>query len=99
MVLLLNNVYIYQTDPLYENIRKGNIFELLGYGIPFAIAFILFEKYIHHLFDESCEKSFLGFDKYTTTEARKKRSYTLVKMIYSNVFYFFTSASGYLILK
>jgi hypothetical protein len=38
-VVLFKKLYIFQTDDYFLNIRKGNISEMLIYGIPYAFIF------------------------------------------------------------
>lgn len=38
--ILLHKVYLYQTSPNLASIRKGSLFELVIYGIPFGALFI-----------------------------------------------------------
>ena len=54
---------------------------------------------IHQVFDKKCEDSFITLQRYTEPEAKKKRSYTLVKWGYSLVYYFIRSIAGYLLIK
>jgi hypothetical protein len=52
--VLINKIYLYQTLPYFENIRKGYISELVYFGIPFGILFILYDTLFHQFFDEKC---------------------------------------------
>jgi len=38
-VILFQKVYVFQTHPHFENTRKGNITEMLMYGLPYAFVF------------------------------------------------------------
>jgi hypothetical protein len=37
--ILMNKVYIFQTHPHFDNIRQGNISEMITYGLPYAFVF------------------------------------------------------------
>ena len=97
--VLINKIYIYQTSDFFTNIKKGTLSELLCYGIPFGILFVLSDGLVHYLFDERCVKYYLNQEKYTTEEARKKRAYTLVKWAYSLLYYGTSSVLGYLLVQ
>ena len=49
--VLINKIYLYQTLPYFDNIRKGYISELVYYGIPFGILFILTDTLVHYFLD------------------------------------------------
>lgn len=37
--ILFNKVYIFQTHDYFKEIRKGSIYDLIMYSLPFAVAF------------------------------------------------------------
>ena len=66
MLLLANKIYLFHTLEEFKDIRKGEILDLLKYGIPFGVIFIVI-KYIiqaldyaaHAIMDEWVEKNYL----------------------------------------
>lgn len=68
------------------------------YGIPFSIAYTLFDLLVHYLLDDACEQHFITEERYVEPEAKKKRSYTLVKWSYSMLYYLASSIWAYKIL-
>lgn len=57
------------------------------------------DNLVHQLFDNKCEKYYISHEKYKTEEARKKRSYTLVKWAYSLLYYGTSSIAAYLLVQ
>jgi hypothetical protein len=45
MLLLANKIYLFHTLEEFKNMRKGEILDLLKYGIPFAIIYIVTNIY------------------------------------------------------
>ena len=102
---LLKKVYLYQTLPEFENHRKGSIYDLLFFGLPFAAAFTVnspitqgFDLLVHYIFDDWCLHHILTDERYEGS-ARPKRAYTLVKWMYSIFYYLVSSTAAYYLLK
>ena len=49
--ILINKIVIYQTSEYFTSIRKGYFSELVFYGIPFGILFVLSDGLVHYIFD------------------------------------------------
>ena len=41
MLLLANKIYLFHTLEEFKDIRKGDILDLLKYGIPFSVIYIV----------------------------------------------------------
>jgi len=44
--VLLHKVYLFQTLPEFDGVRKGTVNDILYYSIPFGVAFTVIRKYI-----------------------------------------------------
>lgn len=62
--LLFQKVYIFQTNPHFDDIKVGSVTDMLIYGLPFAVVFSLFDLLIHHLFDDLCEMYYITEERY-----------------------------------
>jgi hypothetical protein len=54
---------------------------------------------LHYLFDDWVEKNYLRESKYTSPEARKRRSYTIVRWGYNIIYYTWASITAYILVK
>lgn len=54
---------------------------------------------MHKWFDSVVEKYWLRRDKYPDMETRMRKSFSIVKWHYSNLYYIGTSVSAYLLIK
>lgn len=97
--ILFNKIYLFQTHQYYQNLKKGNIFELFMYGIPVGVIFIYLEHLAHQKLDDKCDTYYLSYERYKTEEQRKKRCYNLVKWAHSIVYYTLSAIAAYFILK
>lgn len=41
MLVLSNKIYLFHTMPEFKSTKKGSLFDLLKYSIPFAVAYIV----------------------------------------------------------
>ena len=64
--------------------------------ITFQTQFV--DLLIHEYFDGLCEQYYITEERYVEPEAKKKRSYTLVKWGYTSIYYILSSAWAYKIL-
>ena len=67
-------------------------------GIPFGIFFIIADALAHKYLDPVFEQNFINHVKYPEAEARKKRCYSLVKWVFSIVYYMTAAIAAYFIL-
>lgn len=100
-----SQVYKVQTSLFYKNVLKGDLFEMLLYGLPFSLVFgvILFlmkilDEKIHKFCDPLCEKYVVNHEKFPDPTVRKAKCYTLVKWGYSLIYYCISSITAYILL-
>ena len=95
---LIKKIYIYQTSDFGVRIKKGNFTELIAYGIPVGIIFILCDGLTHYLLDQKCAIYYVNDVKYQTEEQRLKKAYTIIKWAFSLFYYGISSIAAFLII-
>jgi len=95
----MHKVYLFQTMPEFATLRKGTIFELIYYALPFAAVFTLLDHGVHYFLDDWFMNHFINENKYPDIDKRRKRCYTFSKWAFSQFYYLPISFWAYSILK